>query len=1187
MWYEILKFELTYRRKRPATYIYFFLVFAITLLLLSTNSIGRMGGEGLVKENAPFVIALFTSKVSLILTLLVSAIMGVPVLRDFEQGTESIMFVNPIRKIDYLLGRFLGSFIVLVLIASGVLFAGLISELLPWRSDENLLPFSFTTYFQPFVTIVLPNLFISATIFFAGGTLSKKSIVVYTQGLILFVLLLIAQSLLPKIDNRTIASLIDPFANIAVKLKTMYWSVSERNSLIVSLDGLFLVNRLAWLAIALAIATYTYKKFSFNIVEVSKKGKKESKNINEATHIEIVTPNVDTFFNCKSNLIRLIHLSVFYAKSLFREGSFLAIVLAGVALLVISSFEIGFVYGHVVLPTTYNMLEMLRLFELFLMIIVIFFTGELVWKERGIKFSPILDSSPIPDSIILAGKFIGLTITIIILLLGLILLGVVIQVTNGYFDIELGLYLKTLFTKTFLFVLFYALLAFFIQVIVNQKYLGIILVILISTLVDFISEWGLEHSLFRFADVQMGIYSDMNKYGHYLELFTWENLYWFGFTSLLFIFAIILSVRGTDSLLKNRFTLSKHRLTRPLMVLSSSSFLLFAFTGSVIYYNTNVMNEFIPEKKEERMQADYEKTLKKFEYSPQPSITRVKLNVEIYPESRDFDANGQYIIQNKTGNPIDEIYIQQLNDKQLKVSQISFGCEAQRNSEYEGHGFHIFKLGKSLQPGDSLTMNFEVKFRMKGFVDKNSNTDLVYNGTFFNQYYFPNIGYNRLFELDDDKKRDKHGLKPRERMLERSDPHGYSTPSFGLSASKIDFEITIGTSNDQIAISPGYLVKSWEENGRNYFHYRMDSPILNFYSILSARYEVVRDTWNGVNLEIYYHKEHSYNLDRMMTSMKESLKYYSKEFGPYQYQQLRIVEFPRYQVFAQSFANTIPFSEGIGFVMDVNRSEYDTPFFVTAHEVAHQWWAHQVCEANTKGATLLGEAVTQYSAMMIMKRHYPETGMRSFLKYELDKYLTGRTTETKKELPLADVENQMYIHYNKGAIIMYAFQDYIGEDSVNAALRRYIADWKDREDRFPSSDDLLKRFDEVTPDSLKYLIEDFFQTITFYECKTEDVEVTKTSNGNYKIDLAVNFQKFRADSLGNEVEIPANDWIDIGVFTKDEHGTEKLLYLKKHKMDRNAKTFTIEVSSLPCSAGIDPLCKMIDKHPKDNIKSII
>ena len=191
-----------------------------------------------------------------------------------------------------------------------------------------------------------------------------------------------------------------------------------------------------------------------------------------------------------------------------------------------------------------------------------------------------------------------------------------------------------------------------------------------------------------------------------------------------------------------------------------------------------------------------------------------------------------------------------------------------------------------------------------------------------------------------------------------TDSLGQITNFLGDDADHIKFEIKMSTSPDQIAIAPGYLQKEWEEEGRRYFHYKMDVPMFNFYSMISARYEVVREAWETpqgrpVNLEVYYHKGHEYNLDRMMGSMKHSISYYEEHFSPYQFRQMRIMEFPRYSTFAQSFANTVPYSEGIGFILKPDEDDVDMNYYVTAHEMAHQWWGHQVIPANVQGAAMV------------------------------------------------------------------------------------------------------------------------------------------------------------------------------------------------------------------------------------------
>jgi hypothetical protein len=611
-------------------------------------------------------------------------------------------------------------------------------------------------------------------------------------------------------------------------------------------------------------------------------------------------------------------------------------------------------------------------------------------------------------------------------------------------------------------------------------------------------------------------------------------------------------------------------------------------SGCYIYYNTNVLNTYQNSDAQLEQQAEYERTLKKYKYASQPRVVDAYVEVDLFPENRDFHAKGTYLIQNKTDEIIREVYVQGSGDTNARITALEFEGGSEVKEEFDDFRFTIYSLNQPLHPGDSIEMKFEVDFKTVGFVESGSSTNVVYNGTFFNNFIFPTFGYSPNYEISDPEDRADQDLPERDRMLPQDDEYGLNMPLFGDDADKINFEIIMSTSPDQIAIAPGYLQREWSENGRRYFHYKMDQPMAGFFSMVSARYEVMRDLWvstegDSVNLEIYYHKGHEYNLDRMMNSMKHSFDYYTTQFSPYQFRQMRIMEFPRYSTFAQSFANTVPFSEGIGFALKIDEDDVDMAYYVTAHELAHQWWGHQVTEANVIGNAMCSETLSQYSALMVMKRAYSEELMQKFLKHELDQYLRGRATETDKEMPLQFVEGQGYIHYRKGSLIMYALQDYIGEDSVNSALRKYIRDWSNPADRYVTSTDLVEYLREATPDSLKYIVKDMFETITLFENKTKSANYTDLGSGKFEVNLTIDAQKLRSDTLGMTTSVIMNDWVDIGIYGKPENGKDRLIYIQKHQIKDGESTIRLVVDEEPVKAGIDPINKLIDRNPEDNV----
>ena len=725
------------------------------------------------------------------------------------------------------------------------------------------------------------------------------------------------------------------------------------------------------------------------------------------------------------------------------------------------------------------------------MIVLVFYSGELIWKERGAKLNLIYDATPISDVIHLASKYIGLTFVYVVLMISLIVSGIVFQTINGYYNYEFEVYFYGFFLEVLPFLMLYTFIAFFMQVLTNNKFVGIILVLVFFILNIALGLFGFEHDLYLFGGDSLGTYSDMNGYGHFLKPYLWIKGYWFLFGLILLIIASTISVRGTETNFLKRYRAIRFRLNTSLVRLSVLVIVSFILVGSYIFYNTNILNKYWTGSEALTFRIGYEKTLKKYEYMHQPKITDVNVRIELYPSTRDYNAEGYYMLKNTYKETIQEVHIQKQIESHVLLDSVAFEGGAVRNDTHKIYDYTIYTLTNPLQSGDSVKMHFHQRFVTDGFEEGNSSTRIVDNGTFLSGDHFPTIGYNKKYELRDNDDRKDYNLPERTPKAHREDVRELQNARSGSDSNGIHFEMIVGTDKDQIAIAPGNLIKEWKENDRNYFHYKMNEQMINFYAIVSGRYEVKRDVWksekdslsNPVNLEIYYHPEHTHNLDRMMKSMKASFDYFSKNFSPYQYEQMRIMEFPRYAQFAQSFPSTVPFSEAMGFVLDIDdETDVDMVFYITAHELAHQWWGMQVEAANVQGRSFILETLAQYSALMVLKQHYSKVKVQQFLDMQMESYTNGKRKEKGNEPSLALVENQEYIYYAKGAINMYALQKYIGEENVNIALQRFIKDWntidgalKLKTDRYATTKDLLNYFRETTQDSLKSVVNELFE----------------------------------------------------------------------------------------------------------------
>ncbi|MGB3589836.1 MAG: M1 family aminopeptidase, partial [Tunicatimonas sp.] len=599
-----------------------------------------------------------------------------------------------------------------------------------------------------------------------------------------------------------------------------------------------------------------------------------------------------------------------------------------------------------------------------------------------------------------------------------------------------------------------------------------------------------------------------------------------------------------------------------------------------------------------------------YEFIAQPKITSIELQANLYPYKRDAYFDAAVVMVNKTNEPIDSLHLSsnQLTDFALLYQgqpldyrfplnydqpkfQI-FGAAPQRD------WYKIYKMPRTLMPGDTIELQITSSIENTGFANSGFSREVVYNGTFVGGG-LPEIGYSAQNEISSDEKRREYDLPEKINDLPpHDDIYGQQTLLFTNDADLINFEAVLSTVPSQIAIAPGYIQKEWEEDGRKYYHYVQDTPIKASFNIVSAEYDVYTDQvklpdGQEVAIEIFYHPEHDYNLDRFAAAYKDGLEYFSNTYGNFQFRQMRLLEFPRYAGFAQSFPNTVPFSESFGWLADLSDpNSFDYTYYVTAHELAHQWWGHQVTPNYTRGSNLISEALAEYSALVLTERKYGKDNMKRFLKDELDQYLRGRANESKKENTFINC-NRPYQWYNKGSLILYALRDYIGDSAIDAAVRNFRDEFALREEPpYPGSSDLYRHLKAVTPDSLQYYLEDTWNKITLYENKTEEATAALQSDSTYLVKLDIKSAKLYADSLG--METPANyngDYIDVGIFAADgtdENGRTKTnpIYLQKHKLAPGEHTLEITVTEEPAKAGIDPYNKLIDRVPDDNLISV-
>jgi ABC-2 type transport system permease protein len=1189
MTWEIFKFEVKYHLRQPLFYILFVILFFLTFGAVTSDAVQIGGALGNVNRNAPFVIMQFLLVMSTFGVLTTTAYVASAINRDFELNTDSLFFSSPIKKGQYLFGRFSAAFVVSSLVYLGVVTAIMIGSKMPWLDKERLGAFVLKPYVFSYFALVVPNLLLFAAIFFAVAALTRSLMATYTSVAAFYVAYVVSRVSLSDIESEKLGVILDPFGFAAFTRATRYWTVFEKNTSVLPIDGMFLWNRLLWIGLAIVLLGLTFVFFKMQVDTGS--GKKKKKKATAEIEVPLVPvtdalPKVSQRFDAMTSLRQYLTTIRVETGAILKSLPFMVIVLLAVLNTLGGAIFANRLFGTELYPVTYVMVGVIEGgFIFFAVIIGAFYAGEIVWRERMLKLNEVTDAMPAPTWTMWAGKLTALFITLYIALGAAVLTTIAVQVSKHYQHFEPGLYFRGVFLVAGIQLLMITVLMFFGQIITNNRYVGFLIALFYIISQSVMQALHYEHRLYAVFNPPDMTYSDMNGYGHFTRPFEWFSLYWTIFAAILLIVGHLFWVRGTETAMSIRTRVARGRFGKPVFAALALLVLAFAATGCYIFYNTNILNHYTTEDQRDQRAAETEKLYKKYDRILQPRITDVQADVDIYPDKRWVDVRGTYTLVNKTAQPIGDLHVVMSPEVPFSV-QIP-GARLAQNDPI--HGYFIYHLGQPLAPGATLPMSFQTHVHHQGFENASRDNTIVANGTFVNNFaIFPHLGYVTAVELQEAHKRRKYGLAPVVRMAKIDDMKARMDNQITRDADWINLDTTVSTSPDQIAIAPGYLQKEWTSNGRRYFRYKTTSPILAFWAYLSARYQVKRSEWHGIPIEIYYDPKHAYNVDRMIYAVQKSLDYYTANFSPYQHKQVRILEFPRYAQFAQSFPNTIPFSESIGFIADLrNKEAIDYVFYVTAHEVAHQWWAHQVIGADVQGGAMLVETMAQYSALMVMEKEYGRDKMRRFLKYELDRYLSGRGGELVAEMPLMLVENQGYIHYRKGSLAMYELRDEIGEDKVNAALRQLIHDHAFEQPPYATTRDLIADFRAVTPPEKQSLITDLFETITLYDNKATEATVSKRPDGKYLVTVTVESKKFRADDRGKETAVPVNDWVDIGVLGASKtKGNEPVLALEKHHLTTPKATFTMVVATKPDRAGIDPLNKLVDRNPDDNTKKV-
>jgi len=1175
---EVMQFEIRYQLRSPF-FLGALLMFALIHFLSFTGVVNIGDISNQVAINRAY--AMLNTELALFIfgMLPIVAFVTTAITRDFEHATASLIYVTPISPRTFALGRFLGALSPALLIGLAGLLGAMIGTFMPWLDQERIAPFSLLPWAYIFFVVILPSTLVLCAIFFSVAALTRSFALTYAAAMAFFVADVLL-NLYAKPGNDTWFALADPSARLAVAVETRYWTVAELNANLPW--GLLPQNRLLWLMVALAALLLALLRFRLDLAEKAPfRFKRRSRGA--ATTQQTRRPAKQKITPVQSFSPR-----ASFAQFVSQLKLDLSCVLKSPLIYIILALEIinliGEFQGNVGLlntplyPLTSQMLPFLRVGMLGPILLVgLWYPAELIHRERASGIDEIINASPFPDWLMILSKTTALCVVVNALMLVAVGASMAWQAAAGYTNFEPGLYLQSAFIYNGIYYCMLCALAVVIQAISPNKWMGMLLTLGVYIALPSLALMGFDHALINFG-IPEAVYSDMNGFGHVAKPVFSLIAYWGAFCVLLLIAGLLLYPRGNYSSARERLRDARARFGAGVRGAAGLAAIAFIGVGGWIFYNTNILNEYLTPYKRLQRKADYEKAYGRHEDAPSPSYDSIDMAIDIFPEERRLESRGSAILGNHKKAPISE-FVVSVNPA-LRMNQMAVENATLAQSD-KAQGFYLYRFNAALAPGATVKMTWNVTCRNEGFVAADPDNKVVANGVYVNNIdVTPIPGYDNNRRITDNAQRRKYGLPPAPRTAALGDPARLYKLAFGVD-SRTDFEIVLSTSADQIAVAPGVLQKEWRQGGRRYFHYKAEAPILPYISINSARYEVARDRWNDVELEIYYDPKHPFNIAAMMATAKRALEFFSKEFAPYEYSYLRILECPRYLKGARFHPGTVPYSEGAGFVNDLR--EWENVDYGVIHELAHMWWGLRITGAQMQGRQMLNENMVEYATQMLFREYYPPVYINRLTRGRLGGYLDSRSDEDEAELPLMYAEERGH----KGPLALYALQDIIGKEKLHQALRNFLRDYSFQTSPCPTSRDLINALRAEAGPEYQQLITDLFERIVLYDLQVDAASARKV-DGGYEVTIEVTARQFEADGRGKETEEPLDSWFDVAVFAETRENLDGVtpLYIAKHRLRSGKQVLTVRTSERPGIAALDPFHKRVERSAENNSRII-
>jgi hypothetical protein len=1180
---EIARYELA-QLTRSRQFWFIGLVFAAMGVVLMAYA-GDIVGGGNINVNAPNNIILFVNILSFFAMFLVASMVASSVTRDFEIDSWQVVFSCPVSWRGYLLGRFIGS-----LLAACLCYAFVIPGLIagahgPWSSG-TVGPFHAWHYLYAFVVLAVPNLFVLSALLFAVSTLTRKTLAAYAGAVLIFVLFNLGNAAINEESMEPFVFLVDLFGISTLNLTTRYWTPYELNTQLAPLAGTFLWNRLIWLGVGVAAMAWTLVRFNpyprSPQIKANVPAETGQRNVDERP----IATQVHDRNTAWQQLVGRVGLEV---RAVVRSIPFVVLMILGFVNAWALASLVDPVFGAPPLLLTRVAVKSLGDgLTLPLLIVIAYYAGELVWRERQVKLDQIVDAMPARNTVFLLSKLLALWTVVAALLAVSIAAMVILQLIKGT-PIDASMYLREMGYRALPF-LWVGALALIGQVLSPNKYLGMLfMVIYIAVSLASSTLFDMPSLVVPGSHPTSPISGLANSTFYRLEGLK-HDLYWAALSVVLVMLAHLLWRRGTDEGIARRLRVAKRRIGVPQAATLAISLMAFAGIGRWLYVEDYVDNPIPPsDAVTDATQLRYEQVMRPLENKPLPVMKSVRLDLSTDLQTRRATSRGEIVLRNKHDRPFDTLYVALTPLAKVKQLSVEGGVVDQDFAD-----IHVarYRFTSPMQPGETRTVRFDLDVDFSNFPGGQLSSRLETSGTALSlSEVMPDVlGYSSYSALGDPRKRAKHGLpEDRAHIATLDEPWGRDFNGLFGQSDNIDFEGTYSVDKGQVAFMGGELVRSWEQGDRAFFHYKSKTPISLALTLQQGAYRVLRDRAAGIDLAIYYNPPDDFHVAEFMKHFKIAVEYFTAEFGPFPYPEFRLIQ-KAFDAGANSNSGQLTLGEFAGFVSDLSKnSAVDWGTHVVGHEAGHNWWGLMVTSAKVEGATMLQETLAQYAGLMTLEKSYDKAMVARFLRESIKKYNADRNKSKFAEVPVYRSRSDTdYVHYWKGAPVIYGVKELIGEQALNQALREYFAKWAFASGPYPTSLDLLAIIRAHTPEQYQQTLTDYFERILLHDLSVSEARVETLSGGRFKVIATIRTKKMERTAEGSEQSVPLHEPVQIAVVDEEinrgDRYSARWLASERRWIDAERTQVEFIVNERPGAVVVDPYHNFIERNLDDNVK---